>query len=344
MRYSLRRPAFTLIELLVVIAIIGVLMGLLLPAVQKVREAANRIKCANNLKQMGIALQNYHDVEGSFPEGLNNSFYVYFHWSWMAKILPYIEQDNLYRAAVDFANNKSMPVHWPLPRPRGTDGFAHWSPWGGWVFGMSQPGQNPALGEVIPMYTCPSDPQPRRAQVQASGVTMVVAFTDYQGVSGTSYLYRDGTLPSNATVRYADITDGSSNTLLVGERASPRSLHLGLWFGGCGQYAVGLPEGDEQRGSADVILGVRELNSQSNGFDAMDRCPRGPYHFQGPNQIRDSSGAIESECDHFHFWSNHMGGANFLFADGSVRFLSYPADNVMAELGTRAGGEAFSLP
>src|SRR5712691_8845628 len=104
-RLGNRRVGFTLIELLVVIAIIAILMGLLLPAVQRVREAGNRAKCANNMKQQGLALQQYHDQYRVFPEGTNNQFSLTWHWSWMAKILPYLEQENLYKQALAFAND-----------------------------------------------------------------------------------------------------------------------------------------------------------------------------------------------------------------------------------------------
>src|SRR5262245_55796459 len=150
-----RRPAFTLIELLVVIAIIAILIGLLLPAVQQVREAASRLKCQNNLKQIGLALHNYHDVTDGFPPALDNRFQKYWHWSWMARILPYIEQDNLHRAADTWASNTSTPVLWPYPRPGGTPGYAHWSPWGGFVFGLAEPGPNSSLAAQVSAYLCP---------------------------------------------------------------------------------------------------------------------------------------------------------------------------------------------
>jgi len=335
-----RRLGFTLIELLVVIAIIGILIALLLPAVQKVRESANRAKCSNNLKQIGLALHSYHDVNGSLPPALNNHFQVYWHWSWMARILPYLEQDNLYHQADTFAHNTSIPVTWG-----GVPGYAHWSPWGGWMFGLSEPGQNPALEVVLKVFVCPSETEPRLVELKTStGATLIQAQTDYLGVNGTNYKTIDGVLASNHYVRLTDISDGTSNTVAVGERGGSPSLTYGVWFAGCGQLDQSLPPGDDQRGSGDVVVGVREINSQQNGLVETDRCPPGPYHFQPPGQIRDSSGTINPDCDLFHFWSRHMGGANFLLADGSVHFFPYSADSVLAALGTYAGGEVVDLP
>jgi len=345
MQISARRAGFTLIELLVVIAVVSILMGLLLPAVQKAREAANRIKCANNLKQIGLGLHLYHDAESSFPAGSSNVFSRHWHWSWLAKILPYVEQENLYRQAETFADNTSIPVTWPFPTPNGTQGYASWSPWGGYPFGLPSLPQNPAIAAIVPLYVCPSEIYVLQSEIVGLDTfPLVQGYTDYQGISGTDYTTYDGTLPSNKEIRIADVLDGTSNTLIVGERHNSKQLHYGAYFSGCGQYGPGLPPGDEQRGSADVILGVRELNSQHNGYPDLDVCPAGPYHFGPPNKIRDSTGAVNEECDQFHYWSWHPGGANFLYTDGSVHFLAYAADNVMSAMGTRARGEIFEQP
>jgi prepilin-type processing-associated H-X9-DG protein len=177
----------------------------------------------------------------------------------------------------------------------------------------------------------------------------MLAATNYLGVSGTNAETRDGLFTANQRVRLTDIVDGTSQTLLVGERGFRRgalevidttedmdNLRFGNWFSAPGQ----------RNGSVGVVLGTRELNFDSGWSRlAWERdCPPGPYRFGPPGQIRDATGSVRQECDLFHFWSWHGGGANFLYADGSVHFLAYGADIVLPALGTRAGGEVVTLP
>jgi hypothetical protein len=129
-------------------AIIAILIGLLLPAVQKVRATAARIQCANNLKQIGLALHNYHDAEGAFPSAQDTDFQPQYYWSWLAKILPYLEEDNLYRQAVAW-------------RDSGPPGNVRWAPW--YTANGTEP-QNPVLAAVVRTYVCPSDDVTQRAQ------------------------------------------------------------------------------------------------------------------------------------------------------------------------------------
>jgi prepilin-type N-terminal cleavage/methylation domain-containing protein/prepilin-type processing-associated H-X9-DG protein len=354
-----RRSAFSLIELLVVIAIIGVLIAMLLPAVQKVREAANRVHCLNNLKQIGLALHNYHDNFHRFPPSLDyvapffpppNRGWTY-SWSWMAYILPYIEQDNLWNEAITWAH-KGDPVTYPPVSswfffPPG-DWFNNWANTGG---------PNPAFGTPVKLYACPSEPRNLVVVYEPfpNGVPLAIAFTDYLGVDGIqgqdanppawpagdkSGILVSSDFTTKRKVNIASITDGTTNTLMVGERPPSADMFSGWWFA---------PGGFDGSGVGDISLGARETVYASSlaGIIAQQysgaTCPLTKVGFQ--------PGTINDNCDQVHFWSWHPAGANWLFADGSARFLTYGIDNpaqmtpatTFMQLCTRNGGEVVTL-
>jgi prepilin-type processing-associated H-X9-DG protein/prepilin-type N-terminal cleavage/methylation domain-containing protein len=294
------RSAFTLIELLTVIAIISTLLGLLLAAVQNVRQAAARTRCQNNVKQIGLALHNYHDNKGRLPpghRGLINPDRRAF-TGWPLDILPFIEQPALWTAANDAFARDPFPFH----NPPHTD-----------------------LNSVVPIYVCPADGHAASPQYAARS-KLNVAFTSYLGVSGLNQTNKDGMLFQNSRTRLEDATDGTSNTLLLGERPPSPDNQFGWWYAGIGFHFSG---------AGDTILGVRETNLPPI-VPGAGQCPPGAYPYM--------SGRFSNQCDIFHFWSPHPGGANFLFCDGSVRFLSYSADPIMPALATRASGEVVTLP
>jgi len=293
---------FTLIELLVVIAIIAILISLLLPAVQQAREAARRTQCRNNLKQLGLALHNYHDVHRSFPsgwiavdagvqsahEGINGA-------GWGTMILPYIDQANLYQ---QFDANLAI--------------------------------ENPAnatfLDNSIAGFRCPSDQQPDTWKIEEEGAPGTVLATlpiaNYLGVFGTEELdgcenaagvdpvasngqcVGDGVFYHNSATRIVDLSDGTSNTLMLGERLTRVSEG---WYS---TWPGMVSEGEE---AFQRILG------------SADHVPNDPgAHFDD-------------------FRSNHTGGAFLVLGDGSVHFVSSNIDHgVYVGLATRSGGETVS--
>jgi prepilin-type N-terminal cleavage/methylation domain-containing protein len=323
------RAAFTLIELLVVIAIIAVLIGLLLPAVQKVREASARTHCLNNLKQMGLALHNYHDAHQTFPPGFlaqapaqpgepmaNQANNYTPGWSVFALMLPYVEQGNL-AARIDYA----LPILHPTNRA--------------------------ARETLVPLYACPSDTAPRLIDLTDSGPTTWAAPNTYTYSAPTTPLtvlgqasvssyaaclgtqgYEEqpftGVFHRNSRVRVADITDGTSNTVGIGERTSRFSPNS--WVGPVWQqetvYAETAPRYNPAQPSFQcratptaVLVHVRITSLQ-------------------PNHPDNSPGS---------FFSSHHGGAQFLNMDGSCRFISssVAVENYRA-LCSRNGGEVVT--
>jgi prepilin-type processing-associated H-X9-DG protein len=274
-------------------AIIAILVALMVPAIQKMRDAALRVSCMNNLKQLGVACHGYHNANRSLPAGMRyqrgkdpNLFST-----WLAQVLPYVEQDNLWKRSQVAYTQSSNPFKNP---------------------------PHVGLSTAIPTFTCPADPYADQV-LFAERTGIPVAFTSYLGVEGRDVFAKDGLLFRDSRVRFTEIVDGTSQTLLAGERPPSQDLQFGWWYAGTGQNFTG---------SCDSVLGVEEQNIL---LVTAGSCAPGTYIY-GP-------GNLSNQCDMFHFWSLHSGGAQFVFADGSVHFLSYSAAPILPALASRAGGE-----
>jgi prepilin-type N-terminal cleavage/methylation domain-containing protein/prepilin-type processing-associated H-X9-DG protein len=357
--------AFTLIELLVVIAIIGILIAMLLPAVQKAREAANYAKCQNNLKQIGVALHNYHDTENTFPPAsAGMDLYWYYHsrgddtsatnaintgagtgCSWAVYILPYIEQTAIYGKLVLFTNSPN-----PIPSPLTSIQYPAWA-------GRAQGGPNYNTFRFFAPSNllCPSNPMKSFAEVWASvDDTMQNNYVPIAGVNidpgHTPARLRNGcngpvawngVLYVNSRTRITDINDGTSNVLLMGEQTDwgvdTKGVHNFCRASGVGQSQW---EGDWWTNQ-----------TISHGFDhcfntttitagvGTRLCP--PQGLQAwPNQNYYGSNATNTPIRSPH----GNGGSNVLFGDGSVHYLAMGMDTTLfQDLAIRDSGLVKNL-
>ena len=313
------RRGFTLIELLVVIAIIAILIGLLLPAVQKIREAANRMKCSNQLKQIALACHNYHDTEGKLPPAYDARTGL----SWHVLVLRYIEQDNLHRQ-FDFTNPSNSHAITGRNVPHGLVKIPTYlcpsCPLTNQAFGAPNNTNGPSdlippnTGQpaAIPHYYGVNGP---RGTNSATGQPYPVGTVLHEGVPAA----RSGAFQRDGDLGLAAITDGTSNTLLIAEMSwvSPRfGTRYRSWVRGGEEYA------GVSAGRPSFVVSCRNVTNGINSIFTANLIV--PY-----NDVP--------------FGSMHPGGMNAAFGDGSVRFLRQTLTiTTYRALASRDGGEVFT--
>jgi prepilin-type processing-associated H-X9-DG protein len=318
MRTSAKRSSFTLMETLVVIAIIGTIIGLLLPAVQKVREAAARASCANNLKQLALAVQMYNDTCGRLPPGQigpyqwvvpNQPYYGWgpssYGWSWLSRVLPFIEQDNLFQAGG--IPNKTLA-------------------------------QSGVAADRIALFLCPSDTAynapPRTNTGNLEG--FAVGNTNYKAVSGANWGYDSSQNLWFPTLWKNPGTNGSYDGLNHGDGAMFRTDIL-------------VPQD-----LSTISDGLSNTFLIGEDVPALDDWCSWPYstHAYGtcaiPPNVVQPNGQPFNPLDWYNnhsFRSRHPGGLQFALADGSVHFVTNAIDlNLYRALATIQGGEAVNVP
>jgi prepilin-type N-terminal cleavage/methylation domain-containing protein len=320
------RAGFTLIELLVVIAVIAVLIGLLLPAVQKVRDAAARLKCQNNLHQLGLAMHNHESAFGYFPPGYeqkvspNYPMVPAFRWRWssIARLTPFLEQTAIYNAC-DLDN--------PLYDQTGAV--------------LNSKGNQLAVQQQVPILLCPSDPNSARKPDPNFGPTNYAVCVGSGRNGGSRLDDADGVFYRGSRTRFGDITDGTSSTALMSESlignggagltsapADARTRErVYAWIGGQGLMAA-----SKCQGSSDYRT---DRNTRWADGDAYETLYD---HGYPPNSA--NIDCISTSANWKGARSKHLGGVNLLRCDGSIKFVSNTVDpDVWANLGSRAGGE-----